>query len=159
MCSLIAQLAWSPDGSSVAEPVKTLYANDTGRQDTLNSGLLTKLIPPHQRTTIIIDALDECENYSRLLLWLKAASNDSLGALKFFFSSRTNVKLLNDFPSWEKVELDSKKELTVEDMKVYIRTQVQDRETMGIGRRLLGGEYPELEERLIETLTYRAQGM
>jgi hypothetical protein len=133
-----------------------LHDTGAGRQDKLGPELLTKLAARHQRTTIIIDALDECKDYSKLLFLLQRVSNDiSSGSFKFFFSSRPNVNLLPDFPSWEKLELDAERELTSEDMEAYIRTQVMNTE----GRHLLDGKDPELEEKLVETLTYRAQGM
>lgn len=154
--SLIAQLAWSPDGSEVAHSVKVLHDSGTGRQDKLGPELLSNLAARHRRTTVIIDALDECEDHSKLLFLLKKVSDDApSGIFKFFFSSRPNVNLLSNFPSWEKLELDAERELTSEDMEAYIRTQVMDTE----GRRLLDGKAPELEEKLVETLTYRAQGM
>ena len=168
--SLVAQLALSPDGSSVAESIKRKHKEK--KQDELDNpdllvGLLTGLIALYQRTTIVVDALDECEDYGRLLRLLKKVSNGTRGAIKFFFSSRTNVKLLKDFPSWEKLELDSEKGLTKDDINTYIRTQVKDREKMDLGPRLLDegrsmlGEslVEALEDRLIETLTRRAQGM
>jgi hypothetical protein len=86
-------------------------------------------------------------------------SKSATKAIKFFFSSRTNVKLPEDFPAWEKLELDSQKNLTVEDMKTYVQTQVKDRKTMRIGSRLLHGKDEALEDRLVEKLTRRAQGM
>ncbi|PQE06277.1 ankyrin repeat protein [Rutstroemia sp. NJR-2017a BBW] len=154
--SLIAQLAWSPDGSEIADSVKSLHSSGSGRQDKLGPELLTDLAARHQRTTIIIDALDECDDYSKLLFLLKKASNDMpSGSFKFFFSSRPNVALLLDFPSWEKLELDAERELTSEDINAYIRTQVIETE----GRRLLDGRNPELEVKLVKTLTCRAQGM
>lgn len=117
MYSLIAQVAWSPDYSSVADSVKCLYANRNGRiKDKLDPSLLAGLISQYYRTTIIIDALDECNNHEGLLLHLQAVSSGSEGAMKFFSSSRTNVDPF-DFPSWEKVELDSEKEVTAEDIR------------------------------------------
>jgi hypothetical protein len=151
-------VAWSPDHSSVADSVKNLYANGNGKKNKLDPSLLSDLISHYHRTTIIIDALDECNDYEVLLLHLQAVSRDSEGAVKFFFSSRTNVDLF-DFPLWEKVELDSEKELTAEDIRTYIRTQVKDRVAMGIGRPLLEGKRPDLEDKLVETLTLRARGM
>jgi hypothetical protein len=116
MYSLIAQVAWSPDYSSVADSVKNLYANRNGTKNKLDPSLLAGLISQYYRTTIIIDALDECNNYEGLILHLQAVSSGSEGAMKFFFSSRTSVDPF-DFPSWEKVELDSEKEVTAEDIR------------------------------------------
>ena len=155
--SLVAR---SVDGLSIARSVKSEYEN---RKSELSLDqcrhLLVGLVALYEQTTVIIDALDECEDYTRLLLNLKMVSKDAPKAIKFFFSSRTNVKLPEDFPTWEKLELDSQKSLTVGDVKTYIETQVKDRETLGFGFRLLRGKYPALEDRLVKILTRRAQGM
>ena len=154
--SLIAQLAWSSDGSEVAHSVKALYGSGDGREDKLDMELLVDLADRNQRTTIIIDALDECVDYSKLLSLLKKTFEKmTTGTLRFFLSSRPNVTLLPKFPSWEKLELDNQRELTSHDMEKYIHTQVMDAE----GRRLLDGRAPQLEDKLIKTLTIRAQGM
>lgn len=147
--SLIAQLAWSSDGLEVADSVKVLYAGEIKRQDMLDADLLTVLVSRNERTVVIIDALDECEDHSKLLFMLKKIFNDTPSTrLKYFFSSRPNVSLISDFPMWKKLELDTEKDLTLEDMGTYIKTQVINREGSG----LLGGKQPNLEERLIETL-------
>jgi len=164
--SLVAQLALSPDGSSVAESIKRKH-KEKKRDELDNPDLLVGLVALYQQTTIVVDALDECEDYGRLLLLLKKVSEGTRGAIKFFFSSRTNVRLFKDFPSWEKLELDSEEGLTTDDINTYIRTQVKDREKMDLGPRLLDerksilGEslIEALEDKLIETLTRRAQGM
>lgn len=159
--SLVAQLAWSVDGSSIAESVKCEYENRKNRELLLDEcrELLAGLIALYQQTTIVVDALDECE-YDRLLHSLmKMVSKSTPKPIKFFFSSRTNVTLPKGFPTWEKLKLDSQKNLTGEDMKKYIQTEVKDREMLGFASRLLRGEHPALEDRLVEVLTRRAQGM
>jgi ankyrin repeat domain-containing protein 50 len=160
--SLVAQLAWSVDGSSIAKSVKYEYENRKNRELSLDEcrELLASLIALYQQTTVVVDALDECEYYDRLLRSLmKMALKRTPKAIKFFFSSRTNVTLPEGFPTWEKLELDSQKSLTGEDMKRYIQTEVKDRETLAFGSRLLGGKHPALEDRLVEVLARRAQGM
>lgn len=159
--SLVAQLAQSVDGSSIARSVKREYENREKSELSLDEcrHLLVGLVGLYQQTTVVVDALDECEDHTRLLLNLEMVSRNAPKAIKFFFSSRTNVKLPEDFPTWEKLELDSQKSLTVEDMKTYIQTQVKDRKTLRLGSRLLNGKDEGLEDRLVETLTRRAQGM
>ena len=151
--SLIAQLAWSPDGFEVASSVKALHGH---QENQLHPELFASLAAQYQRTTVVIDALDECEDYSRLLFLLKKVFADTPSTkLKFFFSRRPSVNMLLGFPSWEKLELDLNRGLTKDDMNVYISTQVVERE----GHRLLNGKDPDLEKKLIDTLSYRAQGM
>jgi hypothetical protein len=94
--SLVAQLALSLDGSSVAESIKRKHKER--KQDELdNPDLLVGLVAIYQRTTIVVDALDECEDYGGLLRLLKKVSDGTHGAIKFFFSSRTDVKLFQRF--------------------------------------------------------------
>jgi len=160
--SLVAQLAWSVDGSSIAGSVKCEYGDRKDRELSLEEclELLAGLIALYQQTTIVVDVLDECECYDRLLYSLmKTASKSTPKAIKFFFPSRTNVTLPEGFPTWEKLELDTQKSLTEEDMKRYIQTEVKNRETLALGSRLLGGKHPALEDQLVEVLTRRAQGM
>jgi hypothetical protein len=156
---LIAQIAWSPDHISIAESVKQKYDQGSGKMSGLDENLLADLMSPYERTVIVIDALDECDDYTKLLLRLQTVSEKRpAGSVKFFFSSRANVEL-TEFPSRVKIELDSQKELTAEDLETYIRTQVKERKAMRVGRPLLGGKRPDLEDRLIYTLILRAQGM
>lgn len=56
------------------------------------------------------------------------------------------------------VTLDNEVESTKVDMKNYIRSQVQQRESRHLGTRLLDGEFPELEERLCDSLLQNAAG-
>lgn len=120
------------------------------------SDLLMRLLKERGKTTFVVDALDECENADELLLHLK---NSHRKSVKFLFSSRNQVKVHNAFPNCGKLELDSHKDLTVEDMKTYVTSQVKERESLRLGRRLLDGRYPELEDTLIEVLIDQAQGM
>jgi hypothetical protein len=79
--------------------------------------------------------------------------------IKFFLSSRQNVKLFDSFPSGTKIELDARRDLTTEDMKNYISSQVREIESLNVGTGMLDGKYPDLEDRLIEVLNFQAQGM
>lgn len=58
--------------------------------------LLTRLVNEYRKTTIIIDALDECENADVLLLRLRELNNNTSEAqvpVKFFFYSRKQVEV------------------------------------------------------------------
>jgi hypothetical protein len=161
LASLVAQLSWSIDGLSVAESVKVLHRSDNKRKLTLRdcSDILVSLVLPYQRVTIVIDALDECLDSIQLLRHLRTVSKSTEARIKFFLSSRKNTSIFSDFPAWTKLELDVQKQSTAPDMERYIRCQVQDIEALDMGSRLLDGKYPEIEGRLVETLTNRAQGM
>lgn len=164
LSSLVGQLTWSVDGLAVANSVrrKHEFCQSHRRLDlTIDecSDLLAGLVDLYQQTTIVIDALDECTDYTRLLLHLKKAAAASQSPLKFFLSSRQNVRVFDVLPRGKKVELDAQRDLTTEDMRNYISTQVREIESFNLGTRLLDGRYPELEDRLVEVLKGRAQGM
>lgn len=63
------------------------------------------------------------------------------------------------FPSCHKLDLDHEHEVSARDMDFYIRSQVEHIEEMKLGGRLLDGEYPAIEQRLIDTLSRRAHEM
>jgi len=74
--SFVAQLALSPDGLSVDESVKRLVERPMSSELSLEqcSKGLVALVAPHRRATLVVDALDECENYKELLCRLIAVA-------------------------------------------------------------------------------------
>jgi hypothetical protein len=72
--SFVAQLALSPDGLSVDESVKRLVERPMSSELSLEqySKQLVALVAPHRRVTLVVDALDECENYKEFLCRLIA---------------------------------------------------------------------------------------
>lgn len=162
--SLIAQLATSSDCSSVSRVVAKEYKDHPLRPIEIQEcpELLTQLVNEYQETTIIIDALDECENADVLLLRLRELNNNAAGAqvsAKFFFSSRKQVEVDQFFEKCEKLEIGNGTDLLSDDMKIFVSTQVKEREKLCLGSRLLRGRYPQLEDELIEVLLDQSQGM
>jgi hypothetical protein len=74
--SFVAQLTLSPDGLSVDESVKRLVEGPMSSELSLEqcSKRLVALVAPHRRVTLVVDALDECENYKELLCRLIAVA-------------------------------------------------------------------------------------
>ncbi len=161
---MIAQLAISLDGSSVSQVVAEKYQTRAARPIEIQEcpELLTHLVNEYQKTTIIIDALDECENADVLLLRLRELISSTAGApvpVKFFFSSRKQVEVEQLFQECEKLEIGNGTDLLLDDMKNFIKLQVKQREELCLGSRLLQGRYPELEDELIEVLLDQSRGM
>lgn len=156
--SFIAQLTKSIDGSFTPSMIEGLYESRKKCPIEIQecSDLLVRLLKEHEKTTFVVDALDECEDADKLLLNLK---NSARNSVKFLFSSRNQVQVDKTFPSCRKLELDSQKDWTVEDMKTYVTSQVKERELWGLGYRLLDGKHPQFEDMLIEVLIDQAQGM
>jgi hypothetical protein len=119
-------------------------------QDELLKGILSS----GTEIRIMIDAVDECKDWNRLLSALAQASKHPKASVKFFLTSREEVKVDEYFPRTTKKVLAAK--LTQFDMEVFVRGEVFGRERLD---RLLEGKDPELEERLVSALLARAQGM
>lgn len=162
--SFIAQLARSDDGLSISPLVKPEYEKRQKVPIKLDecSSLLARLVNEHQQTTFIVDALDECDDAAALLIHLKHFWDLISGAktsVRLFLSSRNQVEVFDQFPGCKKLELEKCKDERLEDMKVYIETQVRERESLRLGPRLLRGTCIELEDRLIDVLIEHSQGM
>ena len=159
--SLVRQLAWSSEGSSISPGVETFYERwryerpDSGRLSLGEcSELLTEMISSYSNTTIIIDALDECEEPYELLRALKTIADSSTGHIKLFVSSRANVDVARVLIVHSKIDIQSQVKGLNTDMDIFLHTEVKEG-----ARRLLQGRYPGLEDRLTEVLKDRAQGM
>ena len=166
---LIRQLAQVNGQDQLALPVAAHYAQQHKGAETAQltepeqKRLLQEIFALGTETRIIIDALDECEDWERLLTLL----NDRVGYhrddLKLFFTSRAEVdvnsylgshELSGEIKTREVVPHVLVSHLTEDDMEQFIRTEV-----LGRQRRLLNGKYPEMEERLKKALLDRAEGM
>jgi hypothetical protein len=111
--------------------------------------------------TIIVDGLDECSNFNRLLRYLNSLFDEcaGTGTLKMVLSSRMHVNPPRNFPSQKEVVVAPDR--NAKDIEEYIRSQTFDREKYYHGERLLGGAFLnlEFEEKLFKILTAQAQGM
>lgn len=162
--SFIAQLSKSDGNLPISPLVKTEYEKRKKVPLKLDecSSLLAHLVSEHQHTTFIIDALDECDDAATLLIHLKyfwKLISEAKISVRLFFSSRNQVEVHDQFPDCKKLELDNWKYLRSEDMKVYIETQVREREILRLGPRLLKGKCTGLEDRLVDVLIKHSQGM
>ena len=104
-----------------------------------------------RHTRIIIDALDECSNFDELLSYLHEIMSACQGKVKLLLSSRMNVSVQEILPQSTRIDvgLDSK-----EDIEFFIKTNVTQNQ-----RRLAQCKALDLEDRLVKTLSDRAQGM
>jgi hypothetical protein len=155
--SLLLQLAWSSDGLTICDKVKTLYetANHTsgsGKPDIERCvSHICALSSACPRRTIIIDALDECADYWVLLEGFEKINQvSSDNHLLFFFSSRMNVDVSKYFLECAIVGLEGNSQ----DIETYIKTQMANPR-----QRLLAAKHPDLEKRLEHVLIARAQNM
>lgn len=121
-----------------------------------------EVINANQSTiTIVIDGLDECSNFNKLLRYLNLFFDEvtGTGTLRMVLSSRMQVNPPRNFPSQREVIISADRNAKY--IEKYIHSQIFEREEQHHGELLLNGEYQELEleQQLCKILTTRAQGM
>jgi len=103
---------------------------------------------------ILIDALDECDDPRELLIVLRHAYEVIPGGLELLVSSRHEVHVDDKFPN--AVTIDVRSDSSESDMDTYITTEIYNRDN---DDRILEGNYPDLEGKLVRILNNRAGGM
>ena len=158
--SILAQLMCSPNNLEVPTRLMELYEPSRKIPDehvvrlTADEcvNMLREVISQAKETTVVIDALDECEDPDELLLSLKEVEEGNPRRTRLFLSSRMHVRVSKIYESCVIISTPGANEA---DLAFYIRNEVGNRKT----RRLLDGKRPDLEGRLIGTLTRQSQGM
>jgi hypothetical protein len=162
--SLVRQLSCLKPGLPIMEPITTMYKERDERGFDITKltleeclKLLIELTGLYPSTTILLDALDECDPDTRheLLQALDDLIQNSTGLVKIFVSSRDDKDIvwrLRDSPNLYVQAGDNS-----EDIERFVRFEVE----RSINRRmLLGGEVSdELRHAVINTLISGAQGM
>lgn len=154
MSSLVSQLSWSPDRTGIAKRVSDLYTTwrderpDEARlslEESVNIiGDLINSWSKTSKTTIIIDALDECSQPHPLLRFLQQIIEGSAGRVRLFVSSRINVDVSNVLIDASRVNIQVQD--TSSHLYIYVWKELKE----GKGR-LLKGREPKLEYRIIDT--------
>lgn len=167
--SLIKQLCLeSPgDGSSFPEPVLSVYRERKKKADLdhlLNvqesKNLLLKISAGFLRTTIVIDALDECDPDTRGTLFdvlgdLVSESSPKGNPLKAFVTSRDDGDLRAKFENTPNVYIQERDNSS--DINQYIKSEIQ---SCIKAKRLLRGKVSvDLEGQIIRALEEGARGM
>ncbi|THV48684.1 hypothetical protein BGAL_0233g00010 [Botrytis galanthina] len=129
--SLVSQLAWTPDGNTIEASIVAMFENAKPPNPTIPitdewSAALLKLCQRVSKVVIVIDALDECVDFSKLLATLRKLQVKQLDGIKFAFSSRLNVDVDKVFTASEGVILTT--EDTLKDMSEYIENEVRFKE-------------------------------
>ncbi|KAI9732636.1 MAG: hypothetical protein M1834_003972 [Cirrosporium novae-zelandiae] len=160
--SLVAQLAWSKDGTSILPSIVEIYNDRKKIGSLIGNGdqplrdecinLLKSLSNLCDQVIIVIDALDECSDYLLLLEGLYEVQKHSKNIFRFFFSSRMNVELPKYFEN--PIILKTNEKTNREDMNTYVNTHLEK-----LSDRVPGGDRPELKRRLMQVLIDRADGM
>ena len=147
--SLIRQMSWSPEGPHLSGPFQYIYDKWRGdRPETADfsldecSDLLQELIAQRLRTTIVVEAIDECTEPYTILRCLHGLTQNATDLLKLYVSTRSCIDVSVIFSDCYRVNIEGQD--TSLDMYSYISNEVKD------GKRSLDGKAPELETRLIE---------
>lgn len=164
LCSLVRQLSClEPDGV-ILIPVQKAY--EARKKDGFAAGPLTitestaliiELSQSRQLTTIVIDALDECEPMLRGELFdaLTEVLQSSNGLVKILVSSRNERDIISELTGCLNLEIEAKK--NQEDITHFIDYEVDD---LIRKKRLLYGNVPDdLRQMIKQVLCEKACGM
>lgn len=164
MSAIVKQLSCLRTGLPLQKEVVKMYedrkksgfsSNSLGFKESLS--LIISLVSTYPQTTIVVDALDECNPLKRkdFLNSLKTIVNSSTSLVKIFVSSRNDNDImlrLDDVPNFW---------IEATDNEGDIERFVQEEITRCIEEKeLLGGNITkELKNKIITSLTNGSQGM
>ena len=163
--TLIQQLAQTKSGKDkLLGPVVDIYRDreekgQTSSRLSLREGqeLFIQLTDIYPQTTICVDALDEVEIDTRLLL-LKALINiieKSKNLVKIFATTRMDTDILRQFEEFPMIELQP--DDNISDIAQFVKTKVQS--TIN-DCKLLDGDVPDrLKVEICDVLCKRSRGM
>ncbi|KUJ23714.1 uncharacterized protein LY89DRAFT_775974 [Mollisia scopiformis] len=131
---LAKQLSVSSDRKCIAEEVTIQYEKlnnpgPTGSQlgDSEVSKLLISLIDSRSKIIVLVDALDECPEYIKLLVLLRHLSQKT-AKLKFFFSSQLVVPVNEYFPTIRTITINPEGDLpspNKDDIEFFVAEEVR----------------------------------
>ena len=122
-----------------------------------STALIIELSQDRPLTTIIVDALDECDLSSRgdLLDALSGILQDSCGLVKILVSSRADADIVCHFSDCLDLQIEASQ--NQEDIENYVNSEV---ESLINRKKLLRGNVPEdLKETIARHLREQAKGM
>jgi hypothetical protein len=122
-----------------------------------SQSLILSLLDLYPQTTIVVDALDECDPGERWrLLEVFKTLLDSVGSLvKIFVSSRDDIDIKLQLEGLPNLYIDSKE--TSHDIERFVNREI---ETAIRNKRLLRGKVrDDLKLHIVNTIVEKAQGM
>ena len=122
-----------------------------------STALIIELSHSHQLTTIVIDALDECDPALRSELFdsLTEILRDSKGLVKILVSSRNERDIICELTGCLNLEIEARKNKT--DITHFVNYEVDD---LIRKKRLLYGNFPDdLRQMIKQVLCEKASGM
>jgi hypothetical protein len=167
LASIVKQLTCSEPGALLLEPARRLQRKKKEEFESSDAltleeilSLLTDLLDcyPTSGTTILIDALDECEPTMRHLLFesLSAAMERAPGPLKILVSSRNDQDIIHHLDRFPSIVITSNRNQV--DLTSFVTEETNA--LIKSGRLLRSSEAKEeLRSMIIEKLTADASGM
>ena len=163
--TLIQQLAQTESGKNeLLKPVVDIYLDRESRGQRSShlsilesQELLIQLTDIYPQMTICIDALDEVETETRLLL-LKALKNTiekSKNLVKVFATTRMDTDILRQFAIFPRIELLP--DDNIDDINLFVETKLQS--AIDDGLLLQGDVSDELKDEICDALCKRSRGM
>ena len=161
--SLVRQLSCLPNGV-IMDPAKRIY--EDRKKNSFAAGPLTiqestsliiELSHFHQLTSIVIDALDECDPALRSELFdaLTKILRDSKGLVKILVSSRNERDIICELSGCLNLEIEARKNQV--DITHFVNYKVDD---LIRKKRLLYGNVPDdLRQMIKQVLCVKARGM
>lgn len=161
--NIIRQLATGPwrasgKGEAIHKTVHDLWMK-RGDQDMSSTfaqweGCLLALIDTYPRTTIVLDAFDECEKEQRqdlLKLFTALASrHQEANPVKIFISTRPEEDVLRHFDKYPKIRIEDNNNL--KDIATFVRTKIAEHSRWS--------KMPEdFRDEVIETLLEKSEDM
>lgn len=164
LASLVRQMSCHEDGSPILEPIREKYAERrkqgfTSTPPSLeeSTSLIIALTEYRPLTTIVIDALDECDRTSRpdLLQALERIMNSSSNLVKIFVSSRNDQDIVCHLNNCPNLEIEAAKNQA--DIVSFVNSEVH--RLISRKELLLGKPPDDLISLIIQRLCDGAQGM
>ena len=155
LASIARQLSSLEPGLPLLEPVVTTYKKEEakgfpsgGLRIEESCALILQLVEHYPLTTIVVDALDECDPEKRadLLEKLETILRHSSNLIKIFVSSRDDQDIVCQLQGYPNLEIASDRNR--DDIATFVRNEVQE---LVQKRKLL--PYSQAKEELMELIT------
>jgi hypothetical protein len=165
LASLARQLSCIEAGKPLLGPTLDLYKNKAKEgfasgqlQITESCDLIMQLVEQHRQTTIILDALDECDPATRVefLQALERILQDSIGLVKSFISSRDDQDIVLQLSNYPNLEIYSQR--NSEDISRFVKGEVK---RLVQAKKLLhySKSKAEMEDLIVNKVVNEASGM
>jgi hypothetical protein len=160
LCSLVRQLALSPDGEAVQQALMLLYKEKHKRAfaaECLHDGdaeqLLRQFLDAYPQTTFVFDALDECDAQTRMsfVSMLEGLACNAAKPVKIFISSRLDSDIAERFKTGPNVAITATD--NADDIARYVEAELVKR------RQWTEKLSDDLQKEIVRTLCAKSKGM